>query len=200
MKLKDIFTDCNTALFVVTDNSHDNELEWTIEPTSLELIPNDENNYYVRGKQVSETSVTGCFIGIETPYRIAESVLKLTTNGEVIVESIVYQRDSIIPVIAAECTGDYQLFYSFEDPKIGLEILTTGLAKATNKIAPAEDLGYIFKDEERLEEAIEAFKICEEAGSDNVFIYKELSEIYKQLGQADQQLYYQNKFIEGGGM
>jgi tetratricopeptide (TPR) repeat protein len=199
MKLKDIFSDCKTAIFVVTDNTPDLELDWIIEPTSLELIPDDENEYYVRAKQVSETSVSECFLGIETPSRVSESVLKLTGNGEVIVESIVYQRDSIIPVIAAECTGDYQMFYSFEDPRIGLEILATGLAKATNKEAPAEDLGYIFKDEERFEEAIEAFKICEQAGSTNVFIYKELAEIYKQLGQPDQQAYYQNKFIEGGG-
>ena len=41
-----------------------------------------------------------------------------------------------------------------------------------NKNAVAEDLGYILRDEERIEEAIEAFKISEKNGLlQNTFIW-----------------------------
>jgi tetratricopeptide (TPR) repeat protein len=200
MKLKDIFTDCTTAIFVVIDSSPDNELDWIIEPTPFELIPDEENTYYVKGKQVSETSITDCIIGIEMPDRIAESVLKLNKDGQVIVESIVYQYDSVIAAMASESYGDYYLYYSIENPQIGIDILTTGMAKATNKAAMAEDLAYIFREEGRLEEAIEYFQFSEQAGPSSVYIYRELFLLYKQLGQADKESYYHQKFVEGGGM
>jgi hypothetical protein len=48
MKLKDIFSDSQTKIFVVTSQDSDNELEWTIEPTDFELLPEEENIYFIR--------------------------------------------------------------------------------------------------------------------------------------------------------
>ena len=86
-----------------------------------------------------------------------------------------------------------------ENPQIGIDVLKDGLAKATNKNIVAEDLGYILRDENRIEEAIEAFKICEANIPTNASVYYELSELYKELGMIKEQLNYMQKYKENGG-
>ena len=41
MKLKDIYKERNTNVFIVTEQDDDNELNWTIESTDFELIPEE---------------------------------------------------------------------------------------------------------------------------------------------------------------
>ena len=159
MKLSDIYKDRITKIFIVTEQDDDNELNWTIGETDFELIPEEENYYFVKGFEVSEKGKTDCYIGIMTPERIAEIVIKQDPNGQTKVESIYNQKKTIIPSIASECFGDYELFYSKENPQIGIDILKSGLTIAINKNVVAEDLGYILRDEGRIEEAVEAFKI-----------------------------------------
>ena len=156
MKLKDIYKERNTNVFIVTEQDDDNELNWTIEATNFELIPEEENYYFVKAFEISENEKTDCYIGIMTPERIEEIVIKQGSNGQTKVESIYDQVKSIIPSIASECFGDYELYYSKENSQIGIDILKSGLTIATNKNVVAEDLGYILRDEGRIEEAIEA--------------------------------------------
>lgn len=158
MKLKDIYKDKHTKVFIVAEQEVDNEFNWTIEETDFELIPEEENYYFVRAFEVFQNGKTDCYIGIMMPERIAEIVIKQNANGQIRVESIYNQENSIIPAIASDCFGEYELFYAKENPQIGIDILKSGLAKTTNKNVVAEDLGYILRDEGRIEEAIEAFK------------------------------------------
>ncbi len=195
MKLKDIFTDQNTLVFIVTDQSDDNELNWSIEPTNFELIPEEENIYFVKALQVSSNATKGCYLGIMMPERIAESVIK-NANGHIISESIFEQNQTIIPAVASEGFGDYELYYAKENPQTGIDILRAGLEKATNKNVAAEDLGYILRDEKRIEEAIEAFTISVENGPSSEFIYQELSNLYKETGMTAEQKKYEQKFKE----
>lgn len=46
MKLRDIYKDGLTKVFIVTEQDDDNELNWTVEPTDYELIPEEENYYF----------------------------------------------------------------------------------------------------------------------------------------------------------
>ncbi len=200
MKLSDIYKDRITKVFIVTEQDDDNELNWTIEETGFELIPEEENYYFVKAFEVSEKGKTECYIGIMTPERIAEIVIKQGSNGQTKVESIYDQVKSIIPSIASECFGDYELYYSKENSQIGIDILKSGLTIATNKNVVAEDLGYILRDEGRIEEAIEAFKISEKYEPSSEYIYLELSNLYKELGQADEELKYKQKFKDNGGI
>ena len=135
-----------------------------------------------------------------TPERIAEIVIKQGSNGQTKVESIYDQVKSIIPSIASECFGDYELYYSKENSQIGIDILKSGLTIATNKNVVAEDLGYILRDEGRIEEAIEAFKISEENGPSSEYTFWELAGLYEQLGQTDKQKEYKQKYKESGGI
>ena len=200
MKLKDIFSDIKTKVFVVTDQNDDNELNWTIEPTNFHLLPEEENYYFVKAKQVSANKTTDCFIGIMTPERIAEIIIKRNILRQTKVESIYDQKPTIIPAVASECYGNYELFYAKENPQIGIEILKDGLTKSTNKNVVSEDLGYILRDEKRTEEAIEAFKISEEFGPSSEYTFWELSELYAEIGLIEKQSEYKQKFKDSGGI
>ena len=200
MKLKDIYKERNTNVFIVTEQDDDNELNWTIEATDFELIPEEENYYFVKAFEIFENEKTNCYIGIMTPERIAEIVIKQDSNGQTKVEGIYDQEKTIIPSIASECFGDYELFYSKENPQIGIDILKSGLTIATNKNVVAEDLGYILRDEGRIEEAVEAFKISEENGSSSEYTFWELAGLYEQLGQEDKQKEYERKYKDNGGI
>ena len=200
MKLKDIYKERNTNVFIVTEQDDDNELNCTIEATDFELIPEEENYYFVKAFEIFENEKTNCYIGIMTPERIAEIVIKQDSNGQTKVESIYDQEKTIIPSIASECFGDYELFYSKENPQIGIDILKSGLTIATNKNVVAEDLGYILRDEGRIEEAVEAFKISEENGSSSEYTFWELAGLYEQLGQEDKQKEYERKYKDNGGI
>ena len=200
MKLRDIYKDGLTKVFIVTEQDDDNELNWTVEPTDYELIPEEENYYFVKAYEVSQNGKTDCYIGVMTPERIAEVVIKQNSNGQTEIESIYDQEKSIIPAIASDCFGDYELFYSKENPQLGIDILKSAITKATNKNVVAEDLGYILRDEGRVKEAIEAFKISEENGLSSEYTFLELAGLYEQLGQLDKQTEYRQKYKDNGGI
>jgi|SRR5690554_1004845 len=200
MKLKDIFTDNKTKVFVVTNQDEEDELNWTIEPTDFDLLPEEENIYYVKAYQVSADSTYECYLGIMTPERIAETVVKREPSGQIVAESIYDQEQTIIPAVASDCFGDYELFYAKENPQIGIDVLKDGLSKTTNKNIVAEDLGYILRDEKRIEEAIEAFKISEQTGPSSEYVFLELSRLYREIGQTDNELKYKQKFKDNGGI
>lgn len=194
MKLRDIFDAGDTNIFVVVDQSDDDELNWTIEPTDNELIPGDENLYFTKAKLVSTSKTVDCYIGIITPERIAETLIRRDSDGQVVSESIYDQNQSVIPAVASDCYGDYNLFYSRANPEIGIDILKNGLGKAKNKNVVSEDLGYILRDENRIEEAIEAFKISETFGPSSEYTFLELSQLYGRLGLNDKKTEYEDKF------
>lgn len=200
MKLKDISTDTQTAVFMVTDHDDENELNWSIEPTDFDLIPAEGDFYFVKAFQVSADSTTDCSIGIVTPERIAETVVKRESNGQVVAKSIYDQERSVIPAVASDCFGNYELYYAKENPKTGIDVLKNGLAKATNVNVVAEDLDYILRDEGRIEESIKAFKISEEFGPSSEYTYFELARLYQITSQQNLQLEYELKFKLNSGI
>lgn len=194
MKLSDIYKDQLTKVFVVTEGGNDNELNWIIEATDFELIPEEENYYFVKAFEVSENEKIDCYIGIIIPERIAEVVIKQNWDGQIKIESIYNQQNSIIPAVASDCFGNYELFLAKDNPQIGIDILKSGLTHAKNKNVVAEDLGYILRDEGRIEEAIEAFKISEANGPSSGFIFGELASLYEQRGRVEKQIEYKQKY------
>ncbi|MBK6339649.1 MAG: hypothetical protein IPF63_08680 [Bacteroidetes bacterium] len=200
MKLRDIYNNRKIKVFIVTEQDDDNELNWAIEETDFELIPEEENYYFVKAFEVSENEKTDCYIGIITPERIAEIVILQNSEGQIKVESIYGRQKTIIPAIASECFGVYELFYAKENPQIGIDVLRNGLTKATNKNIVAEDLGYILRDEGRIEEAIEAFKIIEENELSSEYTFWELAGLYEQLGQLEKQIEYMQKYNDKVGI
>lgn len=198
MKLKNIFKDKHTKIFKVINDDVDNELDMEIEPTDLELIPDDDNGYYIiRAIEILGTKTTACFIDMNTPERVTDIAIKKGLLGSVKI-SYTYESE-IIPSVASDCFGLYELYYSKSNPDLGIQILRNGLSKAVNKNIVAEDLGYILRDEGRIQEAIEAFKISEEFGSSTEYTFLELSYLYEELGDMEKKEHYFKAFTDRGG-
>jgi tetratricopeptide (TPR) repeat protein len=201
MKVSDLFDKKqSTKIYSVIDDDNDNLLKWKIEPTDLEVIPDQEGHFIVVAKQTLIDKTVDCYIDLITPERTAENVIKLDQKGKVTAESIYDQENTVIPAVASDCMGIYELYYSKENPQIGIDILKTGLIKSDLKTVIAEDLGYIYRDENRVEEAIDSFLTSEKTNPTSEYIYQELAQLYGQLDNKAKEQEYQQKFKENGGV
>lgn len=199
MKLREIYNDKLTKIFRVVNQDFENELEFEIIPTEFETIPDDGEYYIIRALEVRRNKVKECFMDITTPERISDIVIKKGLLGNIKISEYYNYEGIVIPSIASNCFGVYELYYSKENPQIGIDILQKGVEKATNKAIVSEDLGYILRDEHRNEEAIEAFKKSVEYGASTPYSYLELSHLFERLGDTKMKNEYYNKFIANGG-
>jgi len=201
MKVRDLFDKkLSTMIYSVIDADNDDLLKCKIEPTDLGLIPDEEGHYIVIAKQTLVDRTIDCYIDLITPERIVENVIKLDQKGKVIVESIYDQENTVIPAVAADCFGIYELYYSKENPQVGIDILKAGLIKSDLKTVIAEDLGYILRDENRIDAAIDSFLISEKTNPSSEYIYQELAQLYGQFGNKAKEQEYQQKFKDNGGI
>lgn len=74
------------------------------------------------------------------------------------------------------------------------------MIKSDLKTVIAEDLGYIYRDENRVEEAIDSFMTSEKTNPTSEYIYQELAQLYGQLDNKAKEQEYQQKFKENGGV
>src|SRR5690554_5839472 len=139
MKLKDIFEqERKSKIYSVKDDENENPLKWTIEPTDYDLVPDQDGHFVVVGKHINENKIIDCFVNIVTPERISELII-FKKKDKVVCKEIYELEGSVIPVVASDCFGVYELYYSKENAQIGIDILKEGLNKSKSKTAIAED-------------------------------------------------------------
>ncbi|MBI1837648.1 MAG: tetratricopeptide repeat protein [Flavobacteriia bacterium] len=199
IKLRDIYQDKLTKIFRVINQDFDNELDFEIIPTEFETIPDEVGYFIIRALEVKKKKINECFMDINTPERISDIVIKKRFLRNIKISEYYNYEGTVIPAVASNCFGVYDLYYSKENPLIGIDVLINGLEKGLNKEIVYGDLGYILRDENRNEEAIEAFKKSIEHGSNNPYSYLELSHLYERLGDTKMKEEYYNKYIENGG-
>lgn len=198
MNLKDIFHHPQIDIFEVTADDYDNALNWTIEPTSHELIPAGEGHYIVRALEVAEDGISGCYLEFRTPERVSGMVVKADAKGFPFVGNSYQPGSTIIPAMACDFPGFYDVYAAKENPQAGIDVLRNGLEKAVNKSAVAEDLGYLLIDEERIDEAIEAFIISEKHTPTTRFTFFELAKLYARKGDLEKSNEYREKYLNMG--
>lgn len=204
MKLNEIFQNNDCAIYKVINFYEAKEIEdWILEKTEYLLIPQSceklwDAYFVVKALLIKNNEIENCFIDVCIPERISEFIFRMI-NGELVIDNIYEKNLQAIPAIASEQFGDYELYYSKENPQLGIDILKKGFEIATQKNIIAEDLGYILRDENRFEEAIEEFKISEAFGPSTEYTYWELYYIYNELGNIAEAEKYKQKFIENGG-
>lgn len=197
MRLKDIPPQTDINIFEVVKSKSDNPLDWKIKPTKEILIPYTDAHFIVKAKMIdSDKNVSDCFINLILPERIADFVIYSDTNG--LKYSAIYELKGIdvIPAVASEAYGDYELYYSKNYPDIGIDILRNGLRLSKDPSLIAENLGYILRDEKRYQESIDAFLIAEKHGVSSEYTYIELSDLYLSLGDYDKSKEYDEKAKE----
>jgi len=172
--------DC--TIFTILDSDDENPIEWKIKPTSLQIIPNGEGNYLVKGFIIDKTGAyKHAYVNVSTPERIVDFVLFDIKNPQY---AYAYgSRDlEVIPAVASDCFGSYEVYYSRNNPDLAIDVLKKGLKISKEKYIIAEDLGYILSDEGRKDEALEYFLISEKHVPSSEFILAEIEKIYRLQG------------------
>lgn len=201
MKVRELHIDSEVKVFVIINQDNEDVLEWEVEATQYAVLPDGEGDFFIKGLEISNSGIAEVYVGMILPERISEIVLKNNVLGQLtVLECIETSSNQYLPSVASECYGDYELYYVRSNPKIGIEVLEEGLQQSDNYGAIAEDLGYIYRDEECINEAIEAFKISEEIGVSSCYIYKELADLYDVLGNTPMKEEYNLKYIENRGL
>jgi len=198
MRIKDIVSKkTEVSIFTVVKEKSDNPLDWKIMAREDKLIPDIEAHCIVRAKMIdSDKNVSDCFINISLPERIVDYVIYQTENGLEYKES--YELEDVVPAIASIAFGNYEVYYSKNDPDVGIEILRQSLNLAKDPSVIAEDLGYILGDENRHQEAIDAFLISEKHGVSSEYIFQEIRDLYIELDnktKAEEYNYKMTKYL-----
>lgn len=199
MRVCDITLTEKTKVFIITETEDESILNWLIVPTNLETLPNEDNLYLVKGIDTDNKEENNCYLSISSPERIVDSIIVIDINNQISVVDFSEQDRQTIPAIVSECYGNYELYYAKPNPSIGIEVLKNGLDKAIDKSAALEDLGYIFRDENRIKESIKAFEQAILYGVSSEYIYWELADLYKLLNQPNEVEFYMNKFRTNDG-
>lgn len=197
MKLRELlFVNDKIKIFQVDENNDlDSEefLDWILQPIEAETLSEEDvegdnlDGYFIlKAIWVKENDeLENCYIAVSLPERISEEVF-LRENDK-IVRKWIHEVGEIVPAVAIEEYGLYELFYSRINPEIGIKILREGLKTAKKKAPLADDLAYILRDEERIFEAIEAFTIAIEEGDEsdgvpNQYTFEERAGLFEKTG------------------
>ncbi|MEJ2156912.1 MAG: hypothetical protein P8X96_16365 [Desulfobacteraceae bacterium] len=183
-------------IFRVEDSEEfdsDNFIKWDVTPIETDVLLEQDGLFILRAFQIKgPNEKIDCFIDLTMPERIADYAYFIGSGN--VERKYLHECDgNVICAIPIDGHGVYDLFYSKINPDLGLSVLRRGLELATRKVFIAEDLGYILRDEGRIEEAIEAFSISASEEPSSYFIYHELAELYDQLGQTELSKQYRDK-------
>jgi tetratricopeptide (TPR) repeat protein len=171
----------------------ENPIEWDIKPTTLKIIPKGEGHYLVKAYKIEKTGIyKSAYINVNTPERIVDFMIY---NLEKPQYSYAYDslNTEVIPAIASDCFGSYEVYYSRYNPELSIEILKKGLEISKEKSVITEDLGNILIDENRHKEALNYFLISEKNRSSSEFIIEEIENIYRTLRNIEKAEYYKLK-------
>jgi hypothetical protein len=174
----------------------DNPREWDLEPLATQILSDRESDGLHVMKAVNvlpKGAIRECYIDINLPERIIDYVYfprKRSLRFGYLHEF----PGEILPAVALDCFGVYDIFYSRKCPEIGIQVLRSGLKIAKRKRHIAEDLAYIFRDERRFREAAEMFKLAIKGKPSSYFIYSELAGAYAELGDTENQRKYAKMF------
>jgi tetratricopeptide (TPR) repeat protein len=184
MKLEKSLFNVEAASIFRADSSDDNFLNWDLEPIQTPTLRESDGFFLLKGLIIRvQGKQEFCFIDLVMPERISDFVYLL--DGKTVRRCYHHELAGaqIVPAIAVEGFGNYELFYSKIDPAVGINVLRAGLASAVNKTALAEDLGYILRDEKQAEEAIAAFSIAIQSGPSSYFMFIERARLFESLGR-----------------
>jgi hypothetical protein len=181
-----VCADPKVMFFGILDSSSEDARNWLIEPVHMRLLSDEDGDgyYIMKALNVLPDAITReCYIDMSLPERISDYAFFLESG------SLRYGYHNeflgeIIPASALDCFGVYNLFYSKTKPEVGIDVLKEGLVIAKRKACIAEDLGYIFRDEQRFQEAAEMFRVAIEEGPSSYFVYRELAGAYAELGDS----------------
>ena len=179
----------------VDDSSENDFLYWKVTPIYAPTLAAEsardrilDGHFILKAVFVSPSGeLQDCYVSVSMPERISETAYFY--EGDHIRQGWKDElKGKVVPLVAIEGFGSYELFYSRSKPEIGLDVLRKGLDVAKNRADIAQDMAYILRDEKRYEESVEAFTIAieenEAKGAGNEHHYFERAALREKLGDA----------------
>lgn len=183
-------------IFRVEDSDNDDQAKWDVEPADSAVLLESENLFIVKAKNVlPDGTIQDCYIDVSLPERINDNTYYFDGRSIDVIPSHEVDGD-VICAVPIDCFGVYELFYSRNNPDLGIEILRVGLSVSEHKRYIAEDLGYILRDEGRFKEAAEMFQITVDETPSSYFIYGELAACYEEIGETAKAEKYKAMFAQ----
>lgn len=130
---------------------------------------------------ITKQGLQDCYLDVSMPERINDYAY-VQSGGEIIQIYSHRLEGDVVPAVAIEGHGVYELFYSHLKPEVGLNVLRAGLREAKKKGHIAEDIAYILRDENRHLEAIEAFSVVITERMANEYTYWERADLLEKIG------------------
>lgn len=157
-----------------------------------------EDLYIVRAFHIRPGKrLSTAWLDVSLPERISDFVYFIR-RAEVKVAREHAVTGEVIPAVAIDCFGLYELFYSKLKPEVGIRVLKKGLVSAAQeglrKRFIAGDLGYILRDEGRYAECIAMFHTILEEEPSPVFEFGELASAYRKIGNLKEAEKYDSLF------
>jgi hypothetical protein len=154
----------NALVFAVEDQESGTPEDWLLRPMPNLTVPSGEGFYILRAKHVlGKGHARDCYVDASLRERIIDYAY--FPSGSSAGHSYFSEYcGKVVPAVAIEEVGEYEQYYSRADPEVGISVLREGLHVARQRAPIALDLGYIFRDEHRYQEAIDAFTIVIEEG------------------------------------
>ncbi len=171
-----ILTANTNKVFEVTADSDDIN-DWILKPLSYEKsVPElDDTFLIVQAINPQDKTSNKYFLDFSLPEIINDHVYIVKDNR--LVQKDSYEIEGVIPNVAFEGFGNYELYYSKDNPQVGIDILKEGLKTAKNKTFIYATLGYIYRDEDKKDKAIDAFTQALNLDSSLDFIKEELEQL-----------------------
>lgn len=194
-----LFEKNDVRIFRVGDSGEfdsDNFMEWDVTPIETDILIEQDGFFILRAFQITgPNQKIDCFIDMTMPERIVDYAYFIKSGT--VERKYLHECDGdVICAVPIDGHGAYDVFYSRINPELGLSVLRRGLDFASRKAFIAEDIGYILRDEGRIEEAIQAFSISASEEPSSYFIYQELAGLYDHLGQSELSKMYHDKCPE----
>jgi tetratricopeptide (TPR) repeat protein len=183
-------------IFRVKDSDNHNQAKWDVEPISAFVLSESNDFFIVKAKHILPTGIIqDCYLDISLPERINDCAYFFSKKSLIVTPSHELDGD-LICAVPIDCFGNYELFYSKLNPEIGIQILKEGLAVSLRKHIIADDLGYIYRDEERYQEAARMFQVSVDETPSSYFLYGELATCYLKIGETEKAKKYQEIFTQ----
>lgn len=173
---------------------------WRLQPMEVSVLSDDGSGggfYVIRALQILPSGQTvHCLMDVSFPERINDYAY-FVHNGRLRYNYTHKFPGKIIPAIAFDCFGLYELFHAETAPDIGIDALRRGLAVCPRKRFIAQDLGYILRDEKRYREAAEMFELVAAEEVSSHYTYGELAQLYEKLGDVEREAKYRSLYDQG---
>ena len=194
MKLLEAIKFSKYSILEIINDDEDNPSNWDVEPVDSQILNSEGGFFIVKAKNILlSKEIVDCYIDLTLPERISDYAYFY--HGKTIKYDYLYEfQGDIICAVPIENYGCYELYYSKITPEVGINILKKALDTSQKKTSIAEDLGYILRDEERYKEASEMFQISADSEPSSYFIYGELADCYKQIGDNEKAQHYSELF------